>query len=124
MGFGQWQLHVKVVTYQTTDPQDKVLAFYKNAMGRFGEVLQCDGNHPVGTPTITSQGLTCKEDSQVHVNMNNNGNDYMDDSGLTLRAGSKRHEHILSFKTTSVGTKYSLVELQLPEGLDDNSKSD
>ncbi|MGC2620843.1 MAG: hypothetical protein WA414_17505 [Acidobacteriaceae bacterium] len=124
MGFGQWQLHVKVVTYQTTDPQDKVLAFYKNAMGRFGEVLQCDGNHPVGTPTITSQGLTCKEDSHVHVNMNNNGNDYMDDSGLTLRAGSKRHEHILSFKTTSVGTKYSLVELQLPEGLDDNSKSD
>jgi hypothetical protein len=124
MGFGQWQLHVKVVTYQSADSQDKVLAFYKNAMGRFGEVLQCDGNHPVGTTTITAQGLTCKEDSHVHVNMNDNGNDFTDDSGLTLRAGSKRHEHILSIKTTSVGTKFSLVELQLPEGLGDDSKSD
>lgn len=124
MGFGKWQLHVKVVTYQSADPQDKVMAFYKGAMGRFGEVLQCDGSHPVGTPTVTSQGLTCKEDSNTRVNINGNGANITDDNGLTLRAGSKRHEHILAFKTTSVGTKFSLVELQLPDGTDDSSKSD
>ena len=73
MGFGQWQLHVKVVTYQSPDAQDKVLAFYKDAMGRFGVVLQCDGNHPVGTATITAQGLTCKEDSHSRVKINGNG---------------------------------------------------
>jgi hypothetical protein len=125
MGFGQWQLHVKVVTYQSPDAQDKVLAFYKDAMGRFGVVLQCDGNHPVGTATITAQGLTCKEDSHSRVKINGNGTSITDDSGLTLKAGSKRHQHILAFKTTSEGTKFSLVELQLPEGLDgDESKSD
>src|ERR1700691_303247 len=37
LGFGQFQLRVKVVTYQTSDPRDKVVDFYKNAMGRVGE---------------------------------------------------------------------------------------
>jgi hypothetical protein len=119
MGFGQWQLRVKVVTYQSGDDQKKVLAFYKNALGKFGDVIECDGNKPVGSPAVTSEGLSCHEDGNVHVNMNNNANGF-DDSGLTLRAGSKHHQHILAFKTTSDGTKYSLVELQLPEGLDDS----
>ena len=123
MGFGKWQLHVKVVTYLTNDPQDKVLAFYKNAMGRYGDVLQCEGHQAVGTPTVTSEGLTCREDQHAHVQMNGNGNNFDDDSGLTLRAGSMHHQHIVAFKTTSVGTKYSLVELELPIGVDNSSKT-
>jgi hypothetical protein len=117
MGFGHFQLRVRVVTYVTPDDQKKVLAFYKNAMSRFGDVLECDGNHPVGSPTITSEGLTCREDHNVHVNTDGDLHGVDDDSGLSLRAGSKRHQHILAFKTTSQGSKYSLVDLELPEGL-------
>lgn len=123
MGFGKWQLRVKVVTYQSGDAQDKVLAFYRNAMGRFGDVIECDGTHAVGTPTITSEGLSCREDNHVHVN-GGDLNNLNDESGLTLRAGSRHHQHILAFKTTASGTKYSLVELEFPPGLDDNAKSD
>lgn len=120
MGFGKWQLHVRVVTYQSADPQDKVLAFYKSAMGRYGDVLECDGNRPVGTPTITSEGLTCKEENHVHVDTgaNNNG---IDVNGLSLRAGSRHHQHILSFKTAAAGTKFTMIELQLPGDLNDKS---
>lgn len=126
MGFGQWQLRVKVVTYQTPDDQKKVLAFYRNAMGRFGDVIECDGHTPVGSPAVTSEGLSCHEEGNVHVQTHGDLNGIDDDSGLTLRAGSKHHQHILAFKTTSEGTKYSLVELELPEGLDNSSdaKSD
>ena len=123
MGFGKWQMRVRVVTYESPDAQDKVLAYYKNAMSRFGDVLECDGNRPVGTPTITTEGLTCKEENHVQVNTGNNLNG-VDESGLTLRAGSRHHQHILAFKTNTNGTKYSLVELELPPGLDDNGKSD
>jgi hypothetical protein len=121
MGFGEWQLRVKVVTYQAADPQEKVLAFYKNAMGRFGDVLTCEGKAAVGVPTVTSQGLTCHEDGHTHVNLNGHGDSIDDDSGLTLRAGSTRHQHIVAFKTANAGTKFSLVELELPQGLSDNS---
>lgn len=123
LGFGQWQLRVRVVTYSTPDAQDKVMAFYKSAMGRFGDVIECDGNHPVGTPTVTSEGLNCREDS--HGNIRINGNTGIDnDSGLTLRAGSRHHQHILAFKTAASGTRFALVELELPAGLTESSKND
>ena len=127
LGFGPWQMHVRVVTYIAPDPQDKVLTFYKSAMGRFGTVLECEGNHAVGTTTVTTEGLTCREDSHSHVNINGSGNINADDSGLSLRAGSRHHQHILAFKTTANGTKYALIELELPaSGSDDakNSSSD
>ncbi|HEY1499062.1 MAG TPA: hypothetical protein VGF88_05755 [Acidobacteriaceae bacterium] len=121
LGFGQFQLRVKVVSYSTPDDRDKVVAFYKNAMGRFGDVITCDGNNAVGSPTITGEGLTCKEDSKVQVH----GNDLDDNSSFNLRAGSRHHQHIFAIKDNGgSGTKFTLVELQLPGALDEHeSKS-
>ncbi|MGC2301404.1 MAG: hypothetical protein WA476_21540, partial [Acidobacteriaceae bacterium] len=61
-------------------------------------------------------GLTCSEDSKVHVQ-----GGVSDDSGFTLRAGSKHHQHIFAVKNGGSGTKFSLVELQLPTDLDESS---
>lgn len=118
LGFGDFQLRVKVVRYWTPDSQEKVLAFYKSAMGRFGDVLECQGHHAVGSPSVTREGLTCSEDEGHHVHVQVNG--LPDDSGLTLLAGSKHHQHIVAVKDSSSGTKFSLVELQLPEALSDS----
>jgi hypothetical protein len=123
LGFGPWQMHVRVVTYSSPDPQDKVLAFYKSAMGRFGTVIECQGNQPVGSPTVTTEGLTCREDSHTHINVNGNNGNIADESGLSLRAGSRHHQRILAFKSTANGTKYSLVELELPTSGSDNDKN-
>src|SRR5450631_2004947 len=38
LGFGEWELRVKVVSYATGDTQDQVLSFYKKALGRYGYV--------------------------------------------------------------------------------------
>jgi hypothetical protein len=116
MGFGKWQLRVKVVNYETPDSQDQVLTFYRKSLGRYGDVIECNHNSPVGTPTSTREGLTCDEHNKsVHV-------DEGDD--LSLRAGSKHHQHLVGFKKGNAGnTKFALVELQLPEGIDDNDSS-
>jgi hypothetical protein len=118
LGFGHFQLRVKVVTYETSDDRDKVVAFYKDAMGRFGQVITCDGNRPVGSPTITGEGLTCNEEGKGTVHVNGFSDD---DGSFTLRAGSKHHQHIFVIKNGGAGTKFSLVELQLPTGLDETS---
>lgn len=118
LGFGQWQLRVKVVTYQTPDAHDKVLAFYRNALGRFGDVVECQGDKPVGSPSITSEGLTCSED-RGNANIRVSGVSQGDD--LTLRAGSKRHQHIFAIKSGGDGTMFALVELQLPAALAESS---
>jgi hypothetical protein len=62
MGFGPWQLHVQVANYGTGDSQDKVVAFYKQALGKYGAVIECSGGTPIGTPTQTSEGLNCSDD--------------------------------------------------------------
>jgi hypothetical protein len=116
-GFGQFQLRIRVVTYESPDSRDKVVAFYKSAMGRFGDVITCDGNHPVGSPAVTAEGLGCDEEHNRNVQVNG----ISDDSGFSLRAGSKHHQHIFAIKNGGEGTKFSLVELQLPTGLDESA---
>jgi hypothetical protein len=115
MGFGEWQLRIKVVKYQSSDSADKILAFYKKGLGRYGNVIQCDGQTAVGTPTITTEGLGCA-DSQDHHEVNIDGE-------RSLRAGSKRHQHIMAIeKNSGVGTTFSLVELDLPAAVNDSKQ--
>ncbi|WP_446744998.1 hypothetical protein [Silvibacterium acidisoli] len=115
-GFGDWQFRVKAVSYETSDSSDKVMAYYKKALGRYGDVIQCKGDEPVGEPTHTREGLTCNEDhakSNAHVTK---------DMTMSLEAGSRHHQHIFGIdKETGSGTRFALVELQLPSGPDDDS---
>src|SRR5208337_434415 len=67
LGFGEWELRVRAVSYSTPDKQDQVLAFYKKALGRYGDVITCQNNAPVGTPAATSEGLTCDENKSPKV---------------------------------------------------------
>ncbi|HEY0785346.1 MAG TPA: hypothetical protein VGD62_05700, partial [Acidobacteriaceae bacterium] len=59
LGFGEWQLHVKVAKYETADPQGRVETFYRSALGRYGDVIECRGGHAVGSPARTRDGLGC-----------------------------------------------------------------
>lgn len=119
MGFGEWELRVKVVNYTTPDSQDKVVAFYKKALGRFGDVISCQSEAPVGTPTATNEGLTCNDSGQ-NVQVNDHGTSYgyhSGKSGFELKAGSKRHQHIVGFESPAPGqTKFALVAVDLPAG--------
>jgi hypothetical protein len=114
LGFGEWQLRVRAVNYSTPDKQDQVLAFYKKALGRYGDVITCQGTSPVGTPTTTSEGLTCAEDKNPKVQVDRE--DYgSSKNGLELKAGSKRHQHIVGFEDPQDGkTRFALVALDLP----------
>ena len=69
MSFGKWQLHVKAAEYQSKDQEFKVVAFYKNAMASYGDVLTCKDKKPVGQPVATKQGLTCANDHEYDVSM-------------------------------------------------------
>jgi len=126
MGFGEWQLRVRAVSYQSPDPQDKVVAFYKKALARYGDVLTCKGNAPVGTPTVTAEGLTCNDEGKhTQININGKKDGISLDSELQLKAGSKRHQHIVGFEVPEEGkTRFGLVALDLPTGVEKSGSSD
>jgi hypothetical protein len=124
IGFGEWQLRVRAVSYATPDTKDQVTAFYKKALGRYGEVITCQGNAPIGTPTTTSEGLTCSEDKNPKVQVDQ-GDYGINKGGFEMKAGSKRHQHIVGFEEPKDGkTRFALVALDLPAVMDDKGKSD
>ena len=126
LGFGEWELRVRAVSYATPDTQEQVTAFYKKALGRYGDVITCQGNSPVGTPPATSEGLTC-EDNENNANVKIDRKDYgTGKDSLELKAGSKRHQHIVGFENPKDGkTDFALVALDLPAGVDNKpGKSD
>jgi hypothetical protein len=109
LSFGSFRLRVKAASYRSTDSPDKLAAFYRQALGRYGDVIQCSNNKPVGTLTHTSEGLTCDNEKDNHVKVNE------DLSGkVELKAGSKQHQHIVSIDPEGSGTKFGLVALDLP----------
>ncbi len=125
LGFGEWELRVRAVSYETTDSQQKVVDFYKKALGRFGDVITCQGNSAVGTPAVTHEGLTCNDEK--HGNVQVDQGDYrMGKGNLELKAGSTRHQHIVGFEKSSGGkTRFALVSLDLPAAVESGSgKSD
>jgi hypothetical protein len=108
LSFGRFQLRVKAASYRTTDAPDKVGAFYREALKRYGDVIQCAHNQPVGTPTRTAEGLTCSEDhDKVNVSDDVSGK-------MELKTGSKQHQHIVAIDPEGDGTKIGLVALDLP----------
>lgn len=117
LGFGEWQLRVRAVTYATHDSQEQVTAFYKKALARYGDVLTCENKSPVGTPTVTSEGLSCADDGGKNSNVKINNDDFGASSNIQLKAGSKRHQHIVGFEHPKEGrTMFALVALDLPAG--------
>jgi hypothetical protein len=112
LSFGKFQLRVKAANYQTPDSPDKVSTFYKDAMKRYGTVIECNHDQPVGTPTSTDEGLTCSDGGKKHVSTD------ADASGKTeLKTGSKQHQHIVAIEPNGGGTKFGLVALDLPGNL-------
>ena len=110
MNFGGFHLRVKAADYRTGDAPTQVTAFYKKALGRYGDVIQCEDHHPIGQPAQTSEGLTCEQDG------NHDGNNGPSNTSgkIELKAGSKQHQHIASIEPESSGTRFGLLALDLP----------
>ncbi len=109
MSFGGFHLGVKAVSYLTPDSQEKVLAFYRKELSRYGDVIECKGVTVVGKPTKTSDGLTCENDNHISVR------DKAGSSETELKTGSKSHQRIVALEPEQGGTKIGLVLLDLPK---------
>ncbi len=112
LSFGNFQLRVKAASYRTPDDPDKVKAFYLNAMKRYGTVIECNRDQPVGTPTQTEQGLTCSDSNNKRARVTGGT-----DSKVELKTGSKQHQRIVAIDPEGNGTKFGLVLLDLSGNL-------
>jgi hypothetical protein len=116
LSFGGFQLRVKAAGYRSADKPDAVIAFYRKALGRYGDVIECQDNKPVGSLTHTAEGLTCDNSKENHLSVSTDDvTDGKDPARkIEMKAGSKLHQHIVSVDPDGDGTKFGLVALDLP----------
>lgn len=121
LSFGKFQLRVKAASYRTPDDPEKVNAFYRNALKKYGVVIACQHDQPIGTPTRTDEGLTCADNDKKHVEAKV---DVSASDKMELKAGSKQHQHIVGIEPEASGTKFGLVALDLPVSFSGDSDPD
>jgi hypothetical protein len=112
--FNDFHFNLLAVNYMTSDSPDKVLAFYRKPLSRYGEVLECDHGKAVGNLTVTRSGLTCG-----HAQVNGDTDSSTDHE---IRAGSPQKYRIVGIDESHSGsTRFGLVYLDLPKESSDKT---
>lgn len=99
-----------VLKLQSDDSPDKVAAFYRKALTKYGQVLDCgksDSKHEKASGGHSS-ALDCDADHPV-------------DGGFTLKAGTKEKQHVVGVEPNG---KHSYIALVLVEAPNSQSKQD
>ena len=90
-----------VLKMESADSPEKVAAFYKKALARYGDVLDCS------KPSKTA-GAPSKDDSTKTITC---GDDKPEKGGLLYKAGTKDKQHIVDIQPNGQGSLYQLINV-------------
>ena len=99
---GLFGLKVVAIEYESDDSPDKLIAYYKDQLKKYGDVLEChtrsDGD---------SASVSVKHGSDGSKQLKCDG----DNSGKTveLKVGTEDNQHLVSVKPSGKGTDFALV---------------
>ncbi|MGB8542143.1 MAG: hypothetical protein WCD49_10960 [Candidatus Acidiferrales bacterium] len=89
-----------VLKMDSEDAPDKVTAFYRKALSKYGKVLNCsESNATAAAKEKSSNGLDCEDD-------------HADENETVLKAGTKEAKRIVSVKPNGSGSIYDLVYIE------------
>jgi hypothetical protein len=101
---GPFGLKVAVLKLESNDPPDKVAAFYRPALAKYGALLDCSANwHADGKHA--SGELNCDSDSSSR-------------GEIVFKAGKDMDQHVVAIKPNGQGSIIDLVYVRL-EGFGD-----
>jgi hypothetical protein len=90
-----------LVKMETGDSPEKVAAFYKKILSKYGKVLDCSHPPPAQSDAKkkdSSKALTC-------------GDDKPEKGGMLFTSGTTEKQHIVAIQPNGQGTLYQLIAL-------------
>lgn len=103
-------LKVVALKYESDDPADKVLGFYRKEMGKYGKVIDCTGGFNMNFRHHDGNAeVTCDDHS---------GSDhgYKEE----LKVGTENNQRVLAIKPMNSGSEFTLVYVRAWEHKDTN----
>ncbi len=101
---GDFGFKLVVLKLETADAPDKVAAFYRKALAKYGPVLDCSN-----PPANKSQDQSQEKDKSTKLTC---GDDKPDAGGQLFKSGSKEKQHLVSIKPSAAGSDFQLVYLE------------
>ena len=94
-GFG---LKVVALEYESKDSPDKVVAYYKDQLKKYGDVLVC---HTTGMNV--NAGIKKHDESSHELTCEGGGHN------IELKVGTRENQHIVAVESSGGGSNFSLV---------------
>lgn len=99
---GFFGLKVVAIEYESDDPPSKVLAFYRDQMKKFGNIIECRTNKH-GGDVISKAGGDQGRSQPVSCGSENSGNI------VELKTGTDDNQHLVSVEPGGKGSDFALV---------------
>lgn len=98
---GLFGLKVVAIEYESDDSPDKIIAYYKDLMKKYGNVLECHTSGHGGDVQI-SAGKDNDESKELRCGSNSGKN-------IELKAGTRDNQRIVAVEPKSKGCNFALV---------------
>ncbi|MGA3210507.1 MAG: hypothetical protein ABSD20_04315 [Terriglobales bacterium] len=95
---GTFGFKLAVMKLESADAPEKVTAFYRKALAKYGPVLDCSNN-----------AAKDKQKSDSSTKQLSCGDDRPDKGGMLFKSGTKQEQHIVGIKPDGTGTLFQLV---------------
>ena len=107
---GSLGFHLAVLKYTSPAPLDNVAAYYRDAMGRYGQVLDCSQARP------TSGNDSDSDSEQKPKTLRCGKDDKADPGGRLYKVGTPGNQRIVSIKPAAGGVVFQLLRIETQGG--------
>lgn len=98
-------LKVVATKFDSDDAPDKIVAFYQKSLGKFGNVIQCNGGLDVNFH---------RHDKDDPVTCDGSGGEFQ----KALKAGTQNNQHIVAVRSSGSGSTFAVVYVRAWDGKD------
>jgi hypothetical protein len=109
---GSTGFKMALLKMETNDSPDKVAAYYRKALAKYGKVLTCPA--PDGSAATSGNASQDKSSNALDC-----GTDKPDKGGIELKSGTKEKQHIVGITPEGSVTTFQLIYVET-HGLDNN----
>lgn len=92
---GSFGFKLAVVKMESNDPPEKITHFYRRALEKYGDVLDCTNGRKDAEKKGDSDALTCDHDKP--------------EKGALYEAGTRQKQHIVAVQPNGSGSRFQLV---------------
>ncbi len=97
---GSLGFKLSLTKFSSGDSLDKVASFYRDAMGQYGNVLDCTGPRPASSAPVDKKVLACNKDDKGEA------------GGKLYKVGTPQLQRIVSIKPVSGRIDFEMLKIE------------